>query len=340
MRNNDKDNLVEDRIICNFWMRILALLIDCICLFLIGIFLSIWFSKQFVQMGGWGRLVGFLITICYFGILNSRIGKGQTIGKKITNIHVVGWHGQFISFGRSLLRSGILVLPYFLNKIMLPQLTPILLINIINFIIFGVGIGVIYFYVFNKKTRQSLHDLICKTYVTKTDTTGQVRFNKVARIHYIVFLLCSIFIVIFQVIAVPKLIQKEALDNILVLQKKLYEIEKVSFVSASDMKYVIFTSSGTDTVNTIEVGVRYKEKPMDFERSAREIAQVILNNYPKSRYKDKIGMVIYYGYDIGIIYWWLKFPISLSPSEWEKRLKNQGKQLSLMQQNIKLGGLR
>jgi hypothetical protein len=41
------------------------------------------FFQQFVELGGWGRAIGFPIAAIYFVILNSRIGGGQTIGKRI-----------------------------------------------------------------------------------------------------------------------------------------------------------------------------------------------------------------------------------------------------------------
>jgi len=44
---------------------------------------------QLSHLGGWGRLVGFCIAILYFGTLNSVVGKGQTLGKRILKIHVI-----------------------------------------------------------------------------------------------------------------------------------------------------------------------------------------------------------------------------------------------------------
>src|SRR5690348_8484732 len=74
--------------ICGFWIRILALIIDSIILGLLGILLGLLFGDFFMSLGSWGRLVGFVIFVFYFGLLQGPFGNGQSLGKKICKIRV------------------------------------------------------------------------------------------------------------------------------------------------------------------------------------------------------------------------------------------------------------
>ena len=61
-----KQTSKEDRPICGFWQRILALIIDSIILGVIGMALGFFLGDYFARIGAWGRLIGFVIAISYF----------------------------------------------------------------------------------------------------------------------------------------------------------------------------------------------------------------------------------------------------------------------------------
>ena len=69
------------RWISGFWRRVGALFIDTIILGIVGLGLGFALETQFVELGGWGRFVGFFIALVYFGVMNSSISGGQTFGK-------------------------------------------------------------------------------------------------------------------------------------------------------------------------------------------------------------------------------------------------------------------
>src|SRR3954454_20052657 len=87
--------------IAGFWRRVGAAFIDSIIIGVFGLVLGFLFSEQFMQMGGWGRLVGAAIALLYFVPLNSRPGGGHTIGKRALQIRVTDAAGKTISPGRS-----------------------------------------------------------------------------------------------------------------------------------------------------------------------------------------------------------------------------------------------
>jgi uncharacterized RDD family membrane protein YckC len=91
--------------IAGFWRRLLAFLIDCLILAIVGLVVGSIFFDAFAALGGWGKLVGFTIALIYFGTLNSTVGKGQTLGKRLVNIKVVNCEGEPISLHRSFLRD-------------------------------------------------------------------------------------------------------------------------------------------------------------------------------------------------------------------------------------------
>jgi len=106
------------REISGFWRRSLAFIIDFTFLGVVAFLLSILLGDFFAHLGVWGGLFGFCITVGYFGLLNSSIDHGQTIGKKIMRIEVVDKEGNSISLGRSFLRSAVLCFGLFPNWIL------------------------------------------------------------------------------------------------------------------------------------------------------------------------------------------------------------------------------
>src|ERR671923_3070682 len=74
--------------IAGFWRRFLAWFIDSLLLGIIGQAIAVLFSSFFFSIGPYGRPIGLLFIIPYFGILNSKIGGGQTIGKRLMKIAV------------------------------------------------------------------------------------------------------------------------------------------------------------------------------------------------------------------------------------------------------------
>lgn len=177
----------EPVIIAGFWKRLLALIIDSLLLGAVGFLLGLMFFDQFARLGGWGRLVGFIIALLYFGVFNSSIGKGQTIGKRITSIKVVDREGQFLSPQKSFLRSTILEVPFFLNGALIP---PSVLISplgvLVGLIIFGIGGAIIYLYIFNRRTRQSLHDLAAGSFVIRSFAAAPPVAIGISKFHIVV----------------------------------------------------------------------------------------------------------------------------------------------------------
>lgn len=120
-------------------------------------------------------LIDFTLWTIYYTLGNSKIVKGQTIGKKLLRIRVVDKHGHYLGLIKSFIRSLPIVLlmngyqiMYFIvaeqkDNLYVPGfygLTTILF-------------GTIYFMLFNLN-RQGLHDLIVDSQVIPRDRTIEI----------------------------------------------------------------------------------------------------------------------------------------------------------------------
>ena len=73
-------------IVVGFWLRLVSDFIDIIILGICGFLFAVPFKKIFYMLGENGIWLGFCIVFLYTGILQSAIGQGQSLGKKILKI--------------------------------------------------------------------------------------------------------------------------------------------------------------------------------------------------------------------------------------------------------------
>jgi uncharacterized RDD family membrane protein YckC len=159
--------------IAGFWRRMAALAIDYLIVatpvYLIGSATSAWAAN----LGPAGKLIGFIPALLYFSLLNSAVGGDRTIGKRLLGIRVIDRAGAALSLPRSIVRFLVIAVPWFLNGLWLDvdaaAIDPLELAlgYIAAFLVFG-GLGSIaYLYVFNRTTRQSLHNLATGSFVVR-----------------------------------------------------------------------------------------------------------------------------------------------------------------------------
>ena len=203
--------------ICNFWGRLLSLGVDLVLLFVVGSLLGVLFADRLAQLGVWGRLVGFTLVVFYFGLLNSRMGQGQTLGKRLLRVRVVGAKGELISLGRSLLRAMVLGAIFLLDSSIAGGNW------MVDGIVLALWLGLIYWYVFNRGTRQSLHDLVVGTYVVRDEAAGPISLGRPGKLHFIGFGILIAIVIGYHV----GLYLYAPISDLMTVQKKLNQVDGV-----------------------------------------------------------------------------------------------------------------
>ena len=305
----------QEKWICGFWRRIGALFIDSLVLGIFGYILGLFLEDLFVQLGGWGRFIGLVVSLTYFGVMNSALSNGQTIGKKLLNIRVVDASNSTISLPKSFLRYSFIAVPFSLNG---AQFTNEVLLSYLmyplSFIIFGGLFSISYLYIFNRATRQSLHDLAVGTYVVNTEISPEA-LPAVWKPHL------AVVAVLFTIASLTpiftgNLAESEPFKGLVAVQDTINDNESIKFSTVSKGTNT-FTSSGSGTTTTTFVKTQaflYTNNVED-ANLAKHIAQIIITTYPESLEKDVIQVTLIYGYDIGITSNWNSFNHVFNPQD-------------------------
>ena len=158
-------------IIAGFWRRLAAFLIDVLLIGIVGFGSGYFLFNFYMSLGLGGLLIGLAVATAYFGLLNSSLGGGQTFGKRLLGTRVVDAAGNPIPVGRSVLRYLILAFPFFLNKAVTDGLVANLWVGGVLMIPVVAGFAAFaYLLIFNRRTRQLVHDLILGTFVVRSSS--------------------------------------------------------------------------------------------------------------------------------------------------------------------------
>lgn len=234
--------------VAGFWRRLAAWLVDTLILGLIGQLISLLFSTLLFQIGPYGRPLGLLLILPYFGVMNSKIGGGQTIGKRLMKIAVRDESNSPISLARSLGRITLIALPALFNGWALPIFESPVLSWFVSLLVFGLGGSIVYTMVFNRKARQGIHDLLAGTYVVNLAGKPIAALPKSAQIHKVVVGTWVSIIGIATVLMaflVPSLTASEPMASVMDVYRALQSdgrffsasvLDSVSFVSNSGSK--------------------------------------------------------------------------------------------------------
>jgi len=104
----------RETIVVGFWLRFVADLIDSILLGVFGYLLvSSKLGSVLHDMGPAAVLVGLGIGSLYFGVLQTSIGNGQTLAKKLLRIQVLKLDGSHMTLPISLARYAVIMLAFY-----------------------------------------------------------------------------------------------------------------------------------------------------------------------------------------------------------------------------------
>ena len=305
-----------------FWRRVAAFVVDAFILGFIGYALGLVFFDAFVRLGPWGRCVGFGVALAYFVPQESGRGGGQSLGKRLLRIRVVDAQGRALSPARGVARFAVFGVPYFLNGAVLPM-DVATFAGGFPFAVLALGgmFALAYLLVFNRRTRQSLHDLAVGAFVVRV-AEGERRAPAPTRVwsgHRVIagvlIVLCGAMPLLFpQLMRMPLLAHLQALYVRLAAQPELRSVN----VFASSTRVYGRELSGVQHELLIQATVA---APLaDYVPLSTRLAGIALSVLPEAAGEDRISVRLAHGFDIGIAASWTYNELALTPAQWADRV--------------------
>ena len=299
-----------------FWRRVAAFVIDGAIIGGIGWLLGLALFDTFVRIGPWGPCVGFVVALAWFVSQECARG-GQSLGKRLLRIRVVDAQGRALAPARATVRFAVLSAPYFLIGAALP-LAVVTFAG--GFVIAAVTLGgllaLAWLLAFNRRTRQSLHDLVVGAFVVRAsagtrDAPGPARaWGGHLAIAGVLALLAGATSLLH-----PPVVPLRALHDRLALQP---ELRSVNVFASNARLYGARSASRADHALFIEATIA---KPLDdaVPLSTR-LAGIALASWPDAVHEDRISVQLLYGFDIGIASRRDANELSLTPDQWADRV--------------------
>lgn len=332
MENKDIQNIVYKNNIAGFWRRAVAFVIDLLLLALLCYVCGFVFISYLAKIGLFlNHAIGYLIALLYFGVLESGVGGGKTIGKKILKIKVVQANYAFLSLKRSLLRAALFWAPSLLNGVFLPlnipKLVGITYLIVSIGIIFVLGGAQFYFYIFNQKTRQAVHDLVVGSYVINDKCDRNIALPKIWVGHFIIYpaILCLLTISIsvaglieWHNIAGPLASLNKDQDELQLISDKIQKLPGVNIVNVS--AGISYNSKEKMQHKVLAINIVKNSALVESQKDVLNIIQLVLDNYKNINSYDYIFIKEGYGFDLifASFYFWSKFTKTVK--EWQNEV--------------------
>jgi uncharacterized RDD family membrane protein YckC len=297
-----------------FWRRLAAFLIDCVVIGLIGMLVGLAAEDALSRMGGYERLVGFVLALAYFGLLNSQVGGGATLGKRVMGIRVRSTDGTFLSVPQAMARQAVFFVPFFLNNAPFDESVLMSFWGIVlSVLIFGGLLSILYLAIFNRRTRRSLHDLASGSWVVREGGLPALPVPPLWRGHTVVAALVVLLSAGAPLLA-NRVMNEDFFAGLLDLNRAVSAEPGV--LNASSMAGVTYRSGGEST-DYLSVTMFIDSRLTDDEKRARKIAQKIVEIYPEAKSKDFVSVTFVYGFNMVIASKWRQNSFSFTLEELE-----------------------
>ncbi len=304
-------------VIGGFWRRVAAFLIDVLLLGLIGFGSGFFLFRFYMSLGVAGILVGLIIATAYFGLLSSRLGGGQTLGQRLFGLRVVDAHGLTISPGRSIARYLVLAFPFFLNKALSDGLVGGLWLGALLMIPVIAGfLSLTYLLIFNRGTRQLVHDWATGTYVVRTISTQPATAPIIWRGHLIAVAIICLAAVVLSCL-LPLAVALPIFRETYAIRQRLLDTGVVQAATVTGGTAVAATTGRVDSMRVLTLLVHLKGPPLSSPVVAAHLAGIALRNDPVVSSYNRIDVSVSWGYDIGIASGVVTDQYRHTPAEWQ-----------------------
>lgn len=289
--------------IVSFWKRFLSDILDNIFLGLLG-YVLIWVIQltniDFGENIAW---IGLIIAFLYVGILQSSLGEGQSLAKKILNIQVVRLDGKYLSLPMSFLRYSVLsfiayhrvsssiFITLFPNSTWID--TPFLCFVWILFL------GCVFMVPIHPQKR-GVHDLIAGSIVIKKGTykpsLKKIKKSECPKLYwaYGSWALASIFVLIIGGIHLAKMS-----NNPVSVNQDIRKIHEAIMENTHYQNVHVEVNSFTLTVKGF-LSNSLMNKPETKDQDVKNVVQDVLTNYHDMYHINKIAIWTRSGINLGI----------------------------------------
>jgi uncharacterized RDD family membrane protein YckC len=299
--------------------RFFAYLIDCLILGVLGHLVAWPFAQSLAAMGPFARIIGLLIALLYFAFPESSIGNGASLGKRLLRLQVVHADGSLLTLQESLARSIVFSLPIFLNGLALPLTrTPLAVVTLLSVVSIGVGGITVYMILFNRRTRQGLHDLSVKSFVAEASRSGALAARPIWAPHW--FIAGAMLAVVMAAATMLGVIVPDTEPfSQLVLDVRM--AEQISGVqSASAMRVSSHGNAGGWKLSSLAITIHCLCQENDEEAIAATAAKALLQGDPRFQQYPRVTIDVVRGYDIGIASSAQSRSFSNTPAGWSDLL--------------------
>jgi uncharacterized RDD family membrane protein YckC len=301
----------------DFWRRVGAFLVDSIVQGFLAIPLGFLIGERLAPIGSPTRLLGLLIILPYLGILGSRIGGGQTPGKRLLGLRVVDAQGQPLPLSRSFARAALLWLPSLVNNLQFASLSPVVMAIAWLALVVSLGVGgaTIGTFLFNRPTRQTLHDLVVGSYVVHADRLG---LSVPARSTWRPLVGSAAWVGLAAVVTTMLLMKARGINS----QFPPALIQSMSAMpGVTSYELESLPTGGADrSSNVISVVIWFNGAPEDTEKAAMDVAAAILQSYPGATTVEKLIVRAIRGWDLGLFHMTSSKTFVQTPAQWRAEL--------------------
>lgn len=298
------------------WRRTLAFFVDALVIGLLGFALGYIFFDLLMGLGPAGRLVGFFAGLAYFAIPESSFGNGQSLGKRFIRVQVVGIDGAQLPIERSCIRYTIFAIPWFLSGLALPiSRANWAVTSILGVATFGLGGASLYLMLFNRHTRQGVHDLVAGGFVAEAGKEGPLPIDPIWKPHWIL----AAAILVLSAAAAILLAQHARAAPSAPMREDIRQVEKLPGVQSADIRRLTTTHPGVPQSTNLLVEVRCTVATTDEEALANQVADSLITIDPSIDQYGTLRIVLIRGYDIGIAHSYFSQTYSDSPAGWKRQ---------------------
>ncbi len=302
---------LDTPVVVGFWKRLLSDIIDAFFLAIFGAVLCLPFSGIFYAMGQNGLWVGLVVSFFYTGLLQSSLGEGQSLAKKILKIQVLRLDGGYLSLPKSFLRYTLIALIAYNSSfgtvlgLLFPdsEIVDYIFLAFIIILLFGC-IFMIPFH----PLKRGLHDLIAGSIVvrkgsyTKELMNVEERNPEGVRNAYLLWILSSL-IALGVIFITSHTFLKNMGMSFVDLLKTQQAVARSTDLTSVQIKLNIGKNSGNTVKTLIVSGFLEKKKFEDTDYCQAEdqkVIQTVRAVYPRLDQLDRIRVVRRSGLFIGI----------------------------------------